>query len=84
MAKASLCEDVALLIATLLFHLSFLPDLVQVNFLPLAISVAPALVHGAPALGAEAFAGLVSPKVMRASRSDEVASVRCDTRIPAG
>ena len=84
MAKASLCEDVTLLIATPLFHLSFLPDLVQVNFLPLAISVAPALVHGAPALGAAAFAGLVSPKVMRASKSDEVASVRFETRIPAG
>ena len=84
MAKESLCEVVALLTATPLFHVSFLPDLVQVNFLPLAISVAPALVHGAPALGAAAFAGLVSPNVMRASRSDEVANVRCDTRIPAG
>ena len=73
-----------LLTATPLFQVSFLPDLVHVNFLPLAISVAPALVQGAPALGAAAFAGLVRPIVMRASRSDEVASVRCDTRIPAG
>ena len=84
MAKVSLCEDVALLTATPLFHLSFLPDLMHVNFLPLAISMTPALVQGAPALGAAAFAGLVSPKVVRASRSDVVANDRCDTRIPAG
>ncbi len=68
---------------TPLFHLSFLPDLVQVNFLPLAISVAPALVQGAPALGAAAFAGLVKPKNMRASRSDEMVSDRRDTCMPA-
>jgi hypothetical protein len=66
-----------------LFQVSLLPDLVQVNFFPLAISVAPALAHDAPALGAAAFAGLVSPRIMRASRSDEVANDRRDTRIPA-
>jgi hypothetical protein len=54
-----------------------------VYFLPLAISVAPALVQVAPALGAAAFAGLISWKVIRASRSDEVVSDRRDTRIPS-
>jgi hypothetical protein len=44
----------AALIATPLFHASFLPDLTQVNFLPEAVAVAPALVHLAPALGAAA------------------------------
>jgi hypothetical protein len=42
----------AALIATPLFHTSFLPDLTQVNFLPEAVAVAPALVHFAPAFTA--------------------------------
>ena len=83
MAKASPCVVFVLLTATPLFQVSFLPDLVQVYFLPLAISVVPALVQVAPALGAAAFAGLISWKVIRASRSDEVVSDRRDTRIPA-
>jgi hypothetical protein len=40
------------LIATPLFHTSFLPDFTHVNFLPEAVAVAPALVHLAPALTA--------------------------------
>jgi hypothetical protein len=40
------------LIATPLFHTSFVPDLMQVNFLPATVEVAPALVHLAPALAA--------------------------------
>ena len=34
-----------------LFQTSFAPDLIQVNFLPEAVAVDPALVHFAPALG---------------------------------
>jgi hypothetical protein len=44
----------AALIATPLFQTSFVPDLMQVNFLPPAVAVAPALVHLAPALGVAA------------------------------
>jgi hypothetical protein len=42
----------AALIATPLFQTSFVPDLMQVNFLPDAVAVDPALVHLAPALTA--------------------------------
>jgi hypothetical protein len=42
------------LIATPLFHTSFVPDLMQVNFFPLAVAVVPALLHLAPALGVAA------------------------------
>jgi hypothetical protein len=42
----------AALIATPLFHTSFVPDLTHVNFLPDAVAVDPALVHLAPALTA--------------------------------
>ena len=44
----------AALIATPLFQTSFVPDLTQVNFLPEAVAVAPALVHLVPALGVAA------------------------------
>jgi hypothetical protein len=44
----------AALIVTPLFQTSFLPDLMQVNFLPPAVAVDPALVHFAPAFGAAA------------------------------
>jgi hypothetical protein len=37
-----------------LFQTSFVPDLTHVNFLPAAVTVAPALVHFAPALGVAA------------------------------
>jgi hypothetical protein len=37
-----------------LFHTSFVPDLMQVNFFPATVDVAPALVHFAPALGVAA------------------------------
>jgi hypothetical protein len=39
---------------TPLFHTSFDPDLMQVNFFPLAVAVAPTFVHLAPALGVAA------------------------------
>ena len=42
------------LITTPLFQTSFLPDLTQVNFFPLAVAVAPTFVHLAPALGVAA------------------------------
>jgi hypothetical protein len=42
------------LIATPLFQTSFLPDLMQVNFFPPAVAVAPTFVHLAPALGVAA------------------------------
>ena len=41
-----------LLTATPLFQTSFVPDLMQVNFFPPDIEVAPAFVHLAPALTA--------------------------------
>jgi hypothetical protein len=44
----------AALIATPLFHTSFVPDLMQVYFIPDAVAVAPAFVHLAPAFGAAA------------------------------
>ena len=44
-------------IATPLFQTSFVPDLIQVNFLPDAVAVVPALVHFAPALGFAACTG---------------------------
>jgi len=47
----------AALITTPLFQTSFVPDLTQVNFLPEAVAVAPALVHLAPALGVAAWTG---------------------------
>jgi hypothetical protein len=40
------------LIATPLFHTSFDPDLIQVNFLPPVVDVAPTFLHLAPALTA--------------------------------
>ena len=42
----------AALIATPLFQTRFFPDLMQVNFLPDAVAVDPALVHLAPAFTA--------------------------------
>jgi hypothetical protein len=42
----------AALIVTPLFQTSFVPDVMQVNFFPPAFTVAPALVHLAPALTA--------------------------------
>jgi predicted anti-sigma-YlaC factor YlaD len=51
--KTGLAEGFgAALIATPLFQISFLPDLMQVNFFPAFVAVAPALVHLAPALTA--------------------------------
>jgi hypothetical protein len=42
------------LMTTPLFQTSFVPDLMQVNFLPEAVEVDPAFVHLAPALGVAA------------------------------
>jgi hypothetical protein len=42
----------AALIATPLFQTSLLPDLMQVNFFPATVDVAPTFVHLAPALAA--------------------------------
>jgi hypothetical protein len=39
---------------TPLFHTNLFPDLMQVNFLPPTIAIAPALVHFEPALGVAA------------------------------
>ena len=57
----------AALIATPLFHTSFVPDLMQVNFLPAAVAVAPALVHLAPALGDAAKDGADTRESVRSS-----------------
>jgi hypothetical protein len=46
--------DIGFLIAMPLFQTSFLPDLMQVNFLPAKVDVEPAFVHFAPALGVAA------------------------------
>lgn len=40
----------AALTVTPLFHTSFVPDLMQVNFLPPTVAVVPAFAHFAPAL----------------------------------
>ena len=48
---------VGFLIATPLFQTSFVPDFMQVNFLPEAVAVAPTLAHLAPALGVAACTG---------------------------
>ena len=45
--------------ATPLFHTNLFPDLMQVNFLPPTIAVAPALVHFAPALIAAKEGGVI-------------------------
>ena len=45
-------------IATPVFHTSFVPDLIQVNFFPPAVAVDPTFVHLVPALGAAALSGI--------------------------
>ena len=47
---------------TPLFQTSLLPDLMQVNFFPAAVAVAPALVHFAPAFGVAAWTGVARVK----------------------
>ena len=56
------------LIATPLFHTSFAPDLIQVNFFPPAVAVDPAFVHLAPALGAAALSGVARVKIKKTVR----------------
>ena len=46
------------LITKPLFQTSFVPDLMQVNFLPDAVAVDPAFAHLAPALGVAAWRGV--------------------------
>jgi hypothetical protein len=50
---------------TPLFHNNLLPDFMQVNFLPLAVAVAPALVHFAPALTAALAETCVVARIKR-------------------
>jgi len=52
----------AALIVTPLFHTTFVPDLMQVNFLPDAVAVEPTFVHLAPALGVAAWRGVASER----------------------
>ena len=59
----------AALIATPLFQTSFDPDLMQVNFLPEAVAVAPALVHLAPDL-TDAKDGADTRESVRSSASN--------------
>ena len=55
---AEVGEVAGLGIATPLFHTSFLPLLMQVYFLPLAVAVVPAFLHASPAFTAAiAFMG---------------------------
>jgi hypothetical protein len=58
------------LIATPLFHTSFVPDLTQVNFFPPDVAVAPTFTHLAPALGVAAWTGAarVTNKVIAINR----------------
>ena len=50
------------LTATPLFQTSFVPDFIQVNFLPEAVAVEPTFVHLAPALGVAAWRGVASER----------------------
>ena len=59
----------AALIATPLFHTSFVPDLIQVNFLPPAVAVAPALVHLAPAFTAAKVGAEIRDKASSRARN---------------
>jgi hypothetical protein len=65
---------VGFLTTTPLFQTSFVPDLMQVNFFPLAVAVAPTFVHLAPAFGAAAWRGVARV------RSKTIASPRCPLR----
>lgn len=59
---------VGFLIATPLFQTVFDPVLIQVNFLPAAMVVAPTLEHFAPAFGVAAMVGVMAG-MSSASRS---------------
>jgi hypothetical protein len=55
--------ELALVTATPLFQTNFFPDLIQVNFMPLEIVVAPALLQELPArIAAEAGRAITDPK----------------------
>jgi len=58
-------------IVTLLSQTNFLPDLIQVNFFPLAVAVSPALVKLPPAFGVAAAAGLFKLKIISEKVDDE-------------
>ena len=63
--------------------MNFLPDLIHVNFLPLAIAVVPTFEHVVPGLGVAALAGWFSPSDKKASKVDEMAIDRSVTNTPA-
>ena len=63
--------------------MNFLPDLIHVNFLPLAIAVVPTFEHVVPGLGVAALAGWFSPSDKKASKVDEMAIDRSVTDTPA-
>ena len=66
----------AALIATPLFHTKRVPDLMQVNFLPPAVAVAPALVHLAPALTAAKVGAEIRDKDSSRARNTRVRNMR--------
>jgi hypothetical protein len=72
------------LIATPLFQTSFLPDLMQVNFLPLAVAVAPALVHLSPVFTAanEGVAINVIAKAKAKKSLQRFIAIRYQSAIP--
>jgi hypothetical protein len=59
-------------IVTPLSQTNFLPDLIQVKSLPLAVAVSPALLQTAPALGVAAIVGVVKPKTIKESVDSKV------------
>jgi len=66
-----LATGAGFLTATPLFHTNLLPDLMQENFFPPAVAVAPALLHLAPAIGVAASSG-----VAKVSKRETVRTIR--------
>ncbi len=77
-------EGVGGLIATPLFQTSFLPDLIQVNFFPPAVDVAPTLEHLSPALTAakEGVTMTVSANKNASNNRDRLITQRYQPAIP--
>jgi hypothetical protein len=63
--------------ATPLFQINFLPDFMQVNFLPATVEVAPALLHLAPALAGAATDVPVRSKL----QASTIAKIPVDLRM---
>jgi hypothetical protein len=59
----------AALTATPLFQMSLLPDLMQVNFFPPTVAIAPALLHLAPALTAAKEGTVISEVAIKRSKT---------------